>query len=62
LFKVPRHLFEENSAVFQDMFQLPVADGTVVDGATEDQPLCLHGVRKADFQWLLWAMKCPTTK
>jgi hypothetical protein len=61
-FKVPRHLFEENSSVFRDMFQLPAAEGVVLDGATEGQPLCLDGIQKAHFRSLLTAMKCPTLK
>jgi len=62
LFKVPRRLFENNSIVFQDMLQLPTAEGVVPDGTTEDEPLCLEGIQKTPFQQLLAVMKCPTSK
>lgn len=62
LFRLPRCMFEEQSEIFRDMFQLPHPDGASCDGSSEEQPLFLHGVRKAPFRRLLMAMdqrECP---
>jgi hypothetical protein len=56
LFRVPKHHFIEQSEVFRDMFELPVADDTVPDGLTDEQPLRLEGVSEVDFRQLLRAM------
>jgi hypothetical protein len=59
LFKLPRYLFEESSDVFRDMFQLPAPEGIPPDGSSDEQPLVLEGIRKADFRLLLEALKFP---
>ena len=56
LFRVPRHRFEQESDVFRDMFQLPVAENTIPDGYSDEQPLRLDGVAKEDFRQLLRVM------
>jgi hypothetical protein len=56
LFCVPRHHFIEQSEVFRDMFELPVATDTVPDGLSDEQPLQLEGVSEADFRQLLRLM------
>jgi hypothetical protein len=53
LFRVPRCYFEQESEVFRDMFQLPVAKGTTPDGCSDEQPLRLDGIVKEDFRQLL---------
>ena len=53
LFKVHRHLFTELSPVFRDMFKLPVPQGAVADGLSDNQPLVLDGIEKKDFVQLL---------
>jgi hypothetical protein len=42
------------------MFQLPVGNGVVADGSSDEQPLRLEGVKKEDFRQLLRIMfpKC----
>ena len=62
LFKLPRHLFEESSDVFRDMFLLPAPEGVSPDGCSDEQPLVLEGVRKADFRRLLEALKFPVSR
>ena len=56
LFRVPRHPFVRESAVFRDMFTLPVPNDTTPDGVNDDQPLQLDGVAKKDFEHLLSIM------
>jgi hypothetical protein len=56
LFRVPRHHFIEQSEVFRDMFELPVASDTVPDGSSDEQPLELGGVSRTDFKQLLRVM------
>lgn len=56
LFKVHRHNFENDSEVFQTMFSLPIAQGSVPDGTNDDHPLVLHGIKKDDFVQLLRVM------
>ena len=53
LFKVPRHHFSENSAVFATTFTLPPGNDKPVEGCNETYPFKLQGVKKADFQALL---------
>ncbi|EDR07775.1 uncharacterized protein LACBIDRAFT_327753 [Laccaria bicolor S238N-H82] len=53
LFKVPRHHFSENSAVFATTFTLPPGNDKPVEGCNENYPFKLQGVKKADFQALL---------
>jgi len=59
LFKLPRCMLEEGSKIFQDMFLLPSPDDASCDGSSDEQPLFLHGVRKAAFRRLLMAMEQP---
>jgi hypothetical protein len=56
LFRVPRHHFEQESEVFRDMFQLPIAEDTTPDGCSDEQPLRLDGILKQDFRQLLRVM------
>ena len=56
LFRVPRHPFVRESAVFRAMFTLPVPKDTTPDGVNDDQPLRLDGVAKKDFEHLLSMM------
>ncbi|KAK2467422.1 hypothetical protein APHAL10511_000657 [Amanita phalloides] len=53
LFKVPRHVFLQQSQVFRDMFSLPVPQDTKPEGMNDDSPLILSGVRAIDFSRLL---------
>ncbi|KAI0927741.1 hypothetical protein AcW1_005180 [Taiwanofungus camphoratus] len=53
LFRVNRQPFEDDSKVFRDMYMLPVAEGSVVDGSSDKHPLVLEGVKKAEFVQLL---------
>ena len=53
LFRLPRDPFVRESAVFRDMFTLPVPEDTTPDGVNDDQPLRLDGVAKKDFEHLL---------
>ena len=57
LFKLPRYVLEESSEIFRDMFLLPPSEGVSCDGSSDEQPLFLHGVRKAAFRQLLMAME-----
>lgn len=59
LFRVPRYYFEQESDVFRDMFQFPVAEGAVPDGCSDEQPLRLDGIKKEDFRQLLRVMFPP---
>ena len=56
LFRVHRRYFEQESEVFRAMFQLPVGNGVVADGSSDEQPLRLEGVKKEDFRQLLRIM------
>lgn len=56
LFKVPRRYFEQDSAVFRAMFQLPVPESAIPDGMSDQQPLRLDGIAKKDFRQLLRTM------
>ncbi|OBZ75084.1 hypothetical protein A0H81_05026 [Grifola frondosa] len=49
LFKVPRNVFEE-SEIFRTMFSLPVPDGGVADGSSDEHPLHLEGIACDDFR------------
>ncbi|EGN92772.1 hypothetical protein SERLA73DRAFT_116892 [Serpula lacrymans var. lacrymans S7.3] len=49
LFKVPKYPFEQGSEVFRDMFQLPIAEGSLVDGCDDSHPLRLDQIKKEDF-------------
>lgn len=54
LFKVPRYKFERGSAVFKDMFEIPVTD--TQEGWDDDNPIRLESIKKVDFQRFLMAM------
>ena len=38
------------------MFLLPVPDGTLPDGSSDEKPLVLHGIEETDFRLLLKVM------
>lgn len=56
LFRVPRSLFLHHSEVFRDMFALPRSDSAKVEGATDDDPICLDGYTAEEFRSLLKIM------
>ncbi|KAF8632494.1 hypothetical protein AX15_001861 [Amanita polypyramis BW_CC] len=49
LFKVPRHLFLQESEIFRDIFRCPVPKGAHQDGITDEQPLQLQVRPSATF-------------
>ncbi|OBZ75090.1 hypothetical protein A0H81_05020 [Grifola frondosa] len=53
LFRKPRRPFAQESEVFRNMFELPVPEGSVVDGSSDEHPLRLEGVSSADFRYFL---------
>ncbi|PFH47358.1 hypothetical protein AMATHDRAFT_67826 [Amanita thiersii Skay4041] len=53
LFKVPKHMFIQESQLFRTMLSLPVPNGTPADGSSDDHPLKLDGVKAADFTHIL---------
>ncbi|KAH9927031.1 hypothetical protein B0H21DRAFT_826507 [Amylocystis lapponica] len=56
LFRVNRRNFQNDSQIFRDMYMLPVPDTTAVDGSSDDRPLRIDGIAKADFVQLLRVM------
>ncbi|EMD34251.1 hypothetical protein CERSUDRAFT_158602 [Gelatoporia subvermispora B] len=56
LFKVHRRNFENDSEVFQTMFSLPIAEGEIADGSSDEHPLVLRGIKQDDFVQLLRVM------
>ncbi|PFH47377.1 hypothetical protein AMATHDRAFT_6818 [Amanita thiersii Skay4041] len=64
LFRVPKHMFVNHSPIFRTTFELPVAEGAIPDGSSEEQPFVLDGVKVADFIPLLeclYPLKFRTT-
>ncbi|KII95602.1 hypothetical protein PLICRDRAFT_34520 [Plicaturopsis crispa FD-325 SS-3] len=59
LYKVPRRYFETESEFFQEMFGLPVSEGTTPEGSIKDNPLCIEGVKRHDFLQLLRVLHPP---
>jgi hypothetical protein len=53
LFKIPRHYFEKNSTVWADVFSLPPVVNQVAEGASDEHPIILESIEKADFQVFL---------
>ncbi|EDR07772.1 uncharacterized protein LACBIDRAFT_298314 [Laccaria bicolor S238N-H82] len=53
LFKVPRLHFIQESEILREMFLFPPPESSVVDGLTDEQPLCLDHILKEDFRQLL---------
>ncbi|KAH8111838.1 hypothetical protein DFH11DRAFT_1512330 [Phellopilus nigrolimitatus] len=60
LFKVPRKPFEEQSEIFRSMFSLPQESNAMVEGMTDDKPLILDSVKKADFRAFLQVLFPPS--
>ncbi|KAH7909358.1 hypothetical protein BJ138DRAFT_1155473 [Hygrophoropsis aurantiaca] len=56
LFRVPKHVFVNESDVFRQMFELPVPDGVEVDGCSDERPLRLDLIKQDDFKQLLKAL------
>ncbi|KAF7984294.1 hypothetical protein HWV62_15257 [Athelia sp. TMB] len=54
LFKVPKFYFEKESSVFRDMFQMPSFGS--LEGDSDELPIVLESIEKADFTALLAAM------
>ena len=52
LFKVHKHFLERESSVFKTMFSCP-PDSAGPEGATEDKPIVLPGVKADEFEALL---------
>ncbi|KAL0955710.1 hypothetical protein HGRIS_001930 [Hohenbuehelia grisea] len=48
LFSVPRHRFERESRIFQDMFKMPAVG--VPDGLSDSKPIFLEGISKEKFR------------
>ncbi|TFK45102.1 hypothetical protein BDQ12DRAFT_621719 [Crucibulum laeve] len=53
LFKVPHRYLIQESEFFQQMFQLPAGQTSVVDGLTDEQPLRIEFIKKHEFRQLL---------
>ena len=55
LYKIPKHRFErEHGNIFQTMFSLPqTKSGAGVEGSSDDHPIILNGVLKADWDVFL---------
>jgi len=62
LFRVHRHFFVRESAVFSDMLSIPAPPDTVVEGDSDDKPIVLDGVKSNDFRSLLWMWYDPGYK
>jgi len=54
LFRVHRFFFQRDSPVFKTMLSLPVAEGRVAEGSSDDLPIFLEQVKSSDFAQLLW--------
>ncbi|KAF7981777.1 hypothetical protein HWV62_31855 [Athelia sp. TMB] len=54
LFKVPKLYFQKESRVFRDMFQMPSPGSR--EGDSDELPIVLQSIKKADFTALLAAM------
>lgn len=52
LFRIPTKYFAENSVVFRDMLSLPQTEESA-EGITDEKPIVLEGIKKADFGALL---------
>ncbi|KAL5528370.1 hypothetical protein ACEPAF_7506 [Sanghuangporus sanghuang] len=60
LFRVLKHKLEEHSHVFRNMFSMPTPnDGTVAEGTSDENPICLDMVAKEDFKLLLKFLYMP---
>jgi len=63
LFRVHRHFLAENSPIFNALFSLPQPrvpneseaedDAAPVEGASDENPICLYGVTELEFETLL---------
>ncbi|KAL4076913.1 hypothetical protein V8B97DRAFT_1938176 [Scleroderma yunnanense] len=53
LFRVPREPLEAESTVFRDMFLLPQASDSALEGLDDEKPVVLEGIEKSDFEQLL---------
>lgn len=42
--------------MFETMFKLPAGEGNETDGSTDENPIRLDGIKKADFEQLLTVM------
>ncbi|KAF5355550.1 hypothetical protein D9758_006304 [Tetrapyrgos nigripes] len=56
LYNVPRQPFMRESDVFHDMFSLPLAENRRNEGLSDEEPVLLQSVSKADFERLLSLM------
>lgn len=55
LFKIPKHYFEENSSIFNGVVILP-SSSEDADGSSDEKPIYLPEIKKADFESLLGVM------
>jgi hypothetical protein len=55
LFKVPKRYFEANSGIFSQIVILPGGDSDV-EGTSDERPIRLSAIKKADFETLLSVM------
>ncbi|KAK7012715.1 hypothetical protein R3P38DRAFT_3018777 [Favolaschia claudopus] len=53
IFKVPRYQFEHSSEIFAHMFTFPSGAEVPCEGQSDENPIVLEGIRKADFEALL---------
>lgn len=56
LFRVPKNGFLAPGSAFADMFSLPVADGEMVEGYSDDKPIDLAGITENYFHGFLLVM------
>jgi hypothetical protein len=62
LYRVHRHFFTRESAVFRDMLSIPAPPDADVKGESDDKPIVLAGVRSNDFRALIWMWYDPEYK
>ncbi|PFH50452.1 hypothetical protein AMATHDRAFT_145051 [Amanita thiersii Skay4041] len=53
LFKVPKHLFLKHSEIFRDTFSVPITEGAVPDGSSDEHPFSLEGITIREFSLFL---------
>jgi hypothetical protein len=57
LFKVPKRYFEANSGIFSEIVVLPSSEKNVEGpGSSDEKPIRLNAIKKADFERLLGVM------
>ena len=54
LFRVHRHFFVRESAVFRDMLSIPSGPEMSMEGLSDDKPIALEDVKSLDFERMMW--------